>query len=98
MVDFPILHTVKGFVVLRNHTAFFFKVTQHVEVDGDVCGRRECVGYTDSFEGIWIITVMEKMAPKAQHNVDFGYWVMMNNTGILAIKSRYMEWLINDVT
>lgn len=62
------------------------------------CGRRECVGYTDSFEGIWLITVMEKMAAKAQHNVDFGYWIMMNITGILAIKSRDMEWLIGDVT
>lgn len=41
---------------------------------------------------------MEKMAPKARHNVDFGYWIMMNNTGILAIKSRYTESLINDVT
>jgi hypothetical protein len=31
-------------------------------------------------------------------NVDFGYWIMMTNTGILAIKSRDNEWLISDVT
>jgi hypothetical protein len=41
---------------------------------------------------------MEKKVAKAQHNVDFGYWIMMNNTGILAIKSRDMEWLTSDVT
>jgi hypothetical protein len=41
---------------------------------------------------------MEKMVAKAQHNVDFGYWIMMNKTGILAIKSRDMEWLVSDVT
>ena len=31
-------------------------------------------------------------------NVDFGYWIMMTNTGILAIKSRDNERLISDVT
>ena len=62
------------------------------------CGRRECVGYTNSFEGIWLITVMENMVRKAWHNGDFGYWIMMDDTGILPIKSRYMEWLISDVT
>ena len=36
MVDFSVLHTVKGFIVLRKHTVFFFKVTQQVEMDGDV--------------------------------------------------------------
>jgi hypothetical protein len=36
MVDFSDLQTVKSFVVLRKHTAFVFKVTRQVEVDGDV--------------------------------------------------------------
>jgi len=36
--------------------------------------------------------------PKARHNVDFDYWIMMNNTGTVATKSRDMEWLISDVT
>jgi hypothetical protein len=35
MVEFSDVHTVKSFVVLRKHTAFIFKVTRQVEVDGD---------------------------------------------------------------
>jgi hypothetical protein len=36
MVDFSVLHTVKGFVMFRKHNVFVFKVAQQVEVDGDV--------------------------------------------------------------
>jgi len=36
MVDVSVLHTVKSSAVLRKHTAFVFKVTRQVEVDGDV--------------------------------------------------------------
>ena len=36
MVDFPVLHTVKGFVMLRNHIALICRMTWQAEVDGDV--------------------------------------------------------------
>jgi hypothetical protein len=40
---------------------------------------------------------MVKTVPKAQHNIDFDYWTMMNARNV-ATKSRDVEWLISDVT
>jgi hypothetical protein len=52
----------------------------------------------DSFERTWLITVIEKTGAKARPNVEFDYWTMMNNNGILAIITRDIEWLRSDVT